>query len=229
VHVGVPRFDSLSGYAQKKSLRSARAQPEWVRNIPVNTTKCLVATSAIMYDIQQLIALLEYAIDSSLFLIFKPHPNMPIEALLRGHTLFQSSNCWAISNENINELLLWADILITTHSTVAEEAIAIGVPAISVHAGAHINTAALACLPVQCSVNSSDELRRKIKELSTMDIRAFEQMRAYVIQQCFGNIDGTSTARVAEIIEGFMNNEANGLCGRLMSDPATGTLLRTGL
>jgi CDP-glycerol glycerophosphotransferase (TagB/SpsB family) len=102
-------------------------------------------------------------------------------------------------------LILASDILITTHSTVAEEAIAIGKPAISVHAGVHINIGALACLGLDVCASNPNELREKIDQCLSFDKDSFEKMRQYVIKKCFGTADGKATERVLEFVTGKLN------------------------
>ncbi len=196
---GSPRFDPLFKYATMQA--NPNTLPSQVaESIPEDKRVLLVATGLFHRDIEQLLDVLFKSIDEECFLIFKPHPNKSIDKMLNRYTQKYPQIEYVICNNNIHELILHSDVLITSHSTAAEEAIAIGKPAISVHAGAHINISALASIGVDICASNPRELKEKIAESFTYDKDSFEKMRQYVIKQCFGAFDGKATKRISEFV-----------------------------
>jgi len=84
---------------------------------------------------------------------------------------------------------------------VAEEALAMGKLAISVHAGAYINLAASASLGIDNCAHNAEELKRQIERMLSIDPEEFGRMREKVIEQCFGVLDGKATERAADFIK----------------------------
>ncbi|MFH1386120.1 MAG: hypothetical protein ABIH50_00425 [bacterium] len=191
--LGSPRFDSLyDAINQKQNAVNSKQY------------RLLVAVGLFEHDIRQLLNVIFEAVDDRFLLIFKPHPNKPIDAMLRIYKTKYPNVNYEIVSENIYELLNGSDLLITTHSTVAEEAIVLGKPAISVHAGTHLNIGALASLGLDVCAHDAIELREKIDKYLFLDREGFAEMRSYVVEQCFGILDGKATERIASFIGGLL-------------------------
>lgn len=126
---------------------------------------------------------------------------MPVQGLIHRYSREYPDIKYEISDSNVHDLILQSQLLITTHSTVAEEAIAMGKPAISVHAGAHINIAASAGLEINNCAHNSEELKCQIDRMLSLDPQEFEKMREHVVEQCFGMLDGKATERTADLIK----------------------------
>jgi len=203
--LGSPRFDSLFQFATNAENLRPNVSCK-TDKIPKGKKVLLVATGLFEADIKQLLDVLFQAVDDNFFLLFKPHPNKPIEGMLKKYARIYPQIGYQICSGNIYELLLIADVLITTHSTVAEEAIALGKPAISVHAGTHLNVGALASLGLDVCAHNPQELKEKINKYLCLDKDNFARMRQYVIEQCFGFLDGKATERVVDFIVQRINN-----------------------
>ena len=202
LQIGSPRFDVLYNV-----LRDSSAKKDIPGlNIPPGKKVVVVALSAVPHDVTQLLELLYRAVDDRFFLIFKPHPNMPIGKLLAQKAAGHPWIHYSISDASVYDLIARCDILVTSHSTVAEEAIAMGKPAISVHAGAYINIAASASLGIDNCAHNTEELKRKIEKMLSLDPEEFGRMREKVIEQCFGALDGKATKRTADLIREKMGH-----------------------
>lgn len=201
---GSPRFDNLFVLSRKLEKHDhLEMLPELRDRIPEHSKIILVATSFTKYDSIQLIDLAFKGIDKKHFIIFKAHPNCPIKDILTRYSKDFPDIHFILSDENVNELIMVADILVTTYSTVADESIAIGKPAISVHAGVHVNMSSFESL--NCNiVGTPEDLKKEIDRILSGDEKQFERKRKYIIEQCFGKLDGHATERVVNKIYQIM-------------------------
>jgi len=193
---GSPRFDALYEYSRiLKQTDIGKILPELRNQIPSGKKILLIATSFNMYDSIQLIDLVFKAANKDHFHIFKPHPNCPVTDVLGNYSKNFQDIQYLVSDENANELIMLADVVISTYSTVVDEAVAIGKPAISVHAGVHINMSSFESLNFNI-VKKPEELRNEINNIFSGSDDLFEIKRNYLIEKCFGKFDGRATERV---------------------------------
>ena len=193
---GSPRFDDLYEYSKiLKQTGTGKILPGLRNRIPPEKKILLIATSFNMYDSIQLIDLVFKAANKDHFHIFKPHPNCLITDVLRNYSNNFPDIQFLVSDENANELIMLADVVISTYSTVVDEAVAIGKPAISVHAGVHINMSSFESLNFNI-VRKPEELKNEIDLIFSGGDDHFEIKRKYLIEKCFGKFDGRATERV---------------------------------
>ena len=203
---GSPRFDNLY------NLHKKMIGPDYTKVSSKlkdgNLKTILVATSFSKYDSIQLIDLVFKAMAcKDHTIIFKPHPNCPISDILKIYADKYPDVSFSLSDENINDLIMVIDLLVTTYSTVADETIAIGKPAISVHAGVHVNMSSFENLDFNI-IQTSDELRKEMNYILTGNDTEFDVKRKYLIEQCFGKFDGHATERVVDKIDQIMDGKS---------------------
>ena len=194
---GSPKFDKLYDLSRKQLKNNYMKTSSKSKNgFPTDSKKILVATSFSKYDSVQLIDLVfKGVVGWNHTIIFKAHPNCPISDILETYSDKFPDVRFSLSDENINELMMVTDVLVTTYSGVADEAIAIGKPAISVHAGVHVNMSSFESLNLNI-VRTPEELRKEINLILTGNENEFDAKRHYFIEQCFGKFDGHATERV---------------------------------
>jgi len=127
----------------KSACALRQGQPSQVRakQRALDSSHILVAlaTSQVEY-IKTLLFLTKAFEDSSQYSIrIRPHPSIPIKPAIEAASV-ALNECFTISDGLLSEDLEWADTVLYASSTVGMEGVAMGIPAICIDLGEHLDT-----------------------------------------------------------------------------------------
>lgn len=188
---GSPRFDRLAGI---KKLDIAAI-------IPQNKKIVLVATT---YSGKDSDAIIEMAVAAAkkradCFLLFKAHPNYPIKEALGKYALKN----YVVSEDDIHQLILRSDVLLTSYSTTGDEAIALKCPVISIETGVLINMSTFFEIDAAPSVSNPGELNLALDmvfyDKARMD--KYRERWPALIEASFFKLDGRSEERLLNVMK----------------------------
>ena len=188
---GSPRFDSL-----------VKIKPgETKVNLPSNKKIILIATTYLEEDTRALIKTISEMAKkrNDCFFVFKAHPNCPVESILKEHNFKNFS----IADENIHQLISKANILVTSYSTTADEAIALGCPSICVDTGVLVNMSTFFTIEAAPTVSSPDELNLALDRVfyQPEEFKRFKEKWPELIEASFYRLDGQAGERVLGVLE----------------------------
>ena len=110
--------------------------------------------------------------------IIKSHPVTPIEKILSKNKINLPDHFKTVKNVDIYKLLNDADILIYNETTVAMEALMLGIPVIYADISNYYDGDRLfTCRHLKWSANTSVELEKAINDIYNMDIYEFEKQQ----------------------------------------------------
>lgn len=188
---GSPRFDTLF-----KTQRN-RAALLNIKTVLVATTYSDVDANAIVKMVFNVSKMRK-----DCRFIFKAHPKYPLKAALKqcGFT-----DC-IICDEDIHQLIFKSDVLITTYSTTADEAIALGCPVICVDTGVSINMSTFFDIEAAPIVVSSNELNTALDAVfyHPEKFNHFKEKWPQLLEASFYKLDGMAGQRVLDTVKRIM-------------------------
>jgi len=201
---GSPRYDALRDATDLSSL-----EVDAVKQLGVPSGKKL-AVVATAYDWNQTKALLRLVVSAcrarpEWHVVIKPHPVQRAEDVAREMRMADGWEDYSIVDRSVPELARMADVLVTTYSTAADEAIAMGCPAIVFQDGASFFMGTFWEVAAGPIVRSSTELGKALDAL-TGDADGFAEYRSRwpeLIEGSFHRVDGQAHRRVTEALLGL--------------------------
>jgi len=142
---------------------------------------------------------------SDCFLVFKAHSNYPIGPILKDYDLQN----YTVSQDSVYQLIQISDCLVTSYSTTAEEAIALGCPAITIDTGALINMSVIFEIEAAPAVRTADELNAAI-DLVLYEREGFGRLKnkwPELIEASFYKLDGKAEERFLSSIRTIFSKE----------------------
>jgi len=198
---GSPRFDKLADL-QIKDIKA---------KLPANKKIVIIATSNLIKDTEKIIQIVAEVINNrdDCFFIFKPHPNWEINKMVDKI----NADRYVISNEDIHQLILMASVLITSYSTTADEAIALGCPAVSIDTGVLVNMSSFTVIEAAPTVTDPFGLNAAL-DMIFYHPEKFEKYKnkwPELIAATFYKIDGKAQERVVQAIKQCLAKKEKGL------------------
>ncbi len=195
---GSPRFDSL-----------AALKPEPIATIlPAGRPVVLVTTAYAAADAQRVIDLAVAAARQrpDWFFVFKGHPHCPVDGFLRGRGIGN----YAVSKDNVHQLILRAAALVTSYSMTADEAIALGCPVISVQNDELIDMSTFFAIEAALRVRDERELSDALDAVVHEPARLapYKDKWPELVRATFFRIDGRAQQRVLEAFGRILGKEA---------------------
>lgn len=164
-------------------------------HLPQGKKRVIIATTYTPKDARKIIDIVFEAFKDreEYFLIFKAHANYPVDSLL-GKYNFKN---YIISEDNIYSLIRNADVLITSYSTTAEEAIALGCPVVEIDTGMLIDMSALFAIGAARIVRDAGQLNSALDILFSRGDGIAAQKASWpsLIEKSFYKLDGKSKER----------------------------------
>jgi len=206
---GSPRYDALSE-ASARLKRSGRAGSAF----PDKKT-ILVATTYTKKDSDKLARIVAAACDGRKdnALIFKSHPNYDISDSLRALKGRYLLNDCSVQEKPLYELIAQADVLVTTYSTVAAEAIVLGCPVICLAEETEVDQSIFFSIDKDVAIKIRDS-----RELSkALDVALYDRHRLEgykknwerFIESNFFRIDGKAKDRIFHLLNELAGKKAN--------------------
>lgn len=191
---GTPRFDCLANLP-KTDIKIT---------LPSNKKIVLIATTYLADDTRAIIKMVAEVAkkrDDCCY-VFKGHPSCPVEPIHREFIINNS----IITSENIHQLILRADVILSSYSTTADEAISLGCPAICLNTGFAVNMGSFFEIEAAPLVNNSDELNRALDMVfsSSEDMSRFKLNWPELIRYSFYKMDGRATERVLKVLRQYV-------------------------
>ncbi|MDO8603553.1 MAG: CDP-glycerol glycerophosphotransferase family protein [Candidatus Omnitrophota bacterium] len=191
---GSPRFDSLS-VAKKEEIKL---------KLPLDKKIILVATTYSEEDTIEIVRIVSAAAKArnDSFFIFKAHSNCPLEPILLEYG-FQN---YSIVNGDVHQLILSSDVLVTSYSTTADEAIALNCPSICIDTGVAVNMSTFFEIEAGPVVYNADELNSAIDMIfyHPEAFRRFKEKWPDLIEATFYKLDGKAHQRVLDMMKKFL-------------------------
>ncbi|MFA5097259.1 MAG: CDP-glycerol glycerophosphotransferase family protein [Candidatus Margulisiibacteriota bacterium] len=188
--LGSPRSDKLF-YLKQEGIET---------ELPKNKKIVLVTTVLSTGDTKAIIeAVVRVAAKrKDLHFCIKPHPNCPVAGLL-DEKLYENIS---ESHDNVHQLILRSNVLVTTYSITADEAIALGCPVICLRTDSIIDMSSFFEVPAAPYAASVDELETFIDEaaLNTGDFPSYRRNWPQLIKDTFFLLDGKATQRIVNLI-----------------------------
>lgn len=197
----------ITGGARFDSLLAVKPEGEIDVAIPVGKKVALVTTAYMKDDALRIIRMVGEVLKTrdDLFVIFKGHPHCPIGEMLEAEGI----DNYALSFSNVHQLLLRSDLLITSYSMTADEAIALDRPVISVLNDDLID------MSMFFEIEAAPRIRNTAELNEALDLVLYrsEEMERYrrnwprLIEESFYRIDGKNQERIVSLIGEFMGAE----------------------
>ncbi|MDD5005989.1 MAG: CDP-glycerol glycerophosphotransferase family protein [Candidatus Omnitrophica bacterium] len=188
---GSPRFDGLIGLKKEKIEI----------NLPINKKIVLVATSFTENDTREIIKIVFETAkrrDDCMF-VFKAHHNCPVESMIKKYD-FKN---FIISDEDIHQLILRSDVLVTSYSMSADEAIALDCPSICIDTGVLIDMSSFFEIEAAPIVNDPDGLNSALNMIfyQPEKLRSFKERWPELIEASFYKVDGKAEERFIKMMK----------------------------
>jgi len=169
-------------------------------DIPADKKIVLVATTYTEEDSRKIAVIVSELSRrrNDCFFVFKGHSNYPIDSLLKEYDLKN----YIVSEDNVYQLIRRADCLVTTYSTTAEEAIALGCPAVAIDTGALVNMSAIFEIEAAPTVHNADELGAALDQIfyKPGEFVRFKEKWPELIEASFYRLDGKAAERFLSCI-----------------------------
>lgn len=188
---GAIRFDSLMR-VQKKDIPL---------EIPKDKKVLLVATTYSKEDSDAIIDMVmgASASDPNLYIVFKPHPNYPVDETLKKY----GPGNYTISGLDIHQLILRSDALVTSYSTTADEAIALSCPVVSIDTGILVNMSTFFDIEAAPVVNNRIGLKIALHDIlyDAEALNRYKEKWPELIEASFFRLDGRSKDRILGVLK----------------------------
>ena len=198
---GSPRYDHLGGDT-KPIIDEINGRASL--GIPQGKKVILVSTLYSPGDTSYLVRMVAEACSGTddWFVIFKPHPNYPGENAVVEASRHFSHNNWAVLTNPVQQLIRISDVAVTTYSTTADEAIALGCPVVMVQSDASLSMSTLWEIEAAPAVGDAKELKSCLETLFQHP-RSFDKYRKRwpeLVEGTFYRLDGRAKERVTEVL-----------------------------
>ena len=198
---GSPRYDQLG-----TNPDSAREDPtgKTSLDIPEGKRVVLVPTSYSPKDTEHLVGLVAEACSGNddWFVVFKPHPVHPMEDFLATVAQYTDFANHVVLDVPIQRLIAHSDVVVTTYSTTADEAIALGCPVVVVRRNASFSMATVWEIEAAPAVDDAQGLQRSLDILFRRP-ESFDRYRKHwpeFIKSTFYLLDGRAKERVTQVL-----------------------------
>ena len=210
---GSPRYDTLA-----QIHKTMESQPEIIsrksdKNLQSKPKQILVVPSLSLPDALELIetTLLawkqgrsEYDHSIPIQITIKPHPATILSNELKSLREKYECTCISESSEDLYELLLKADVVITSYSTVGDEAIALETPVIC-YSGTRVTMSSFLDIPAAPIVHDPEELDNALKKIISPEshplhdpefITPYRDHWQSLIDESFYRLDANASDRI---------------------------------
>lgn len=136
--------------------------------------------------------------------VFKPHPAHPSDTIVAAAAGYSGSLSYVVCNDPVDQLIRMADVLVTTYSTAADEAIAVGCPVIIVKPDSSFTLGTNWEIEFAPTASDAAELRGWLNTLfeHPEGFARFRQTWPQLIEASFYRLDGHAKERVAQVLLG---------------------------
>ncbi len=198
---GSPRYDQLGGHAPRAE---DAAEERASLGIPAGKRVILVSTPYSLEEASYLVRMVGEACsaDDDWFVLFKPHPVDSAERVSAEAARYLDPHRHVVLNDPVQRLIQLSDVVVTTYSTTADEAVALDRPVIIVQRDSGFSMATIWEIEAAPTGTDAQELQSCLETLFQRP-RSFDRYREKwpeLIEGTFFKLDGCAKERVTQVL-----------------------------